>query len=168
MEEDYEVLKKFFIEKEKENLQLKEELESIKSKNDVCLKSRNNNHNNQETASMNILTTNCQENKLNISEENYEGGLPNHSPDGLEISPLITGRKPSFLHVPNLKSIIFKREKEELKSEKKLQSKSEIIYRNDNTTTPQNECALNMSGNFTENPIVNISNVANTSRSKVL
>jgi hypothetical protein len=30
--EEYEILKKYFIEKEKENIKLKEELESVKSK----------------------------------------------------------------------------------------------------------------------------------------
>jgi hypothetical protein len=172
MEEDYEILKKYFIEKEKENIQLKEELESIKSKNEGIIKSRNNFRENVESGSfINNLTTNCQENKLNMSEENIEGVQgtqvlnqeSNSNPINFQTSPILAEKKLNNIPIPNLKSTIFKRE---IESDTKIRSKSEISIRKESSSPPA-EVVLNISGNLTENQVVNISNIGNTSRSKV-
>ena len=174
MEDDYEVLKNYFIDKEKDNLQFQEEFEFIKSKNESLLKSRNNLPNKIESASLNNLTTNCQENKLNLSEENFDvvhqiSNLePFPNPINVEVSPILANKKPNIFKIPNLKSTLFRKEKEReiLESEKNIRSKSEISIRGDNTS-PRVEIGLNMSGNYTENPIINLTNFGNTSISRV-
>jgi hypothetical protein len=92
MEGEYEILKKYFIDKEKENIQLKEELEKIKSKINIndsaksevdtgCINitnipftkrivsSNTHQYQNQETSTNANLTTNFHESKI---EDNFQ------------------------------------------------------------------------------------------------
>lgn len=74
--EEYEILKKYFIDKEKENIQLKEELNLIKSKSNINIKSANSNHNLalfQSNEAMVSTNYQMQLNKLSINiDENTE------------------------------------------------------------------------------------------------
>jgi len=118
MEGEYEILKKYFIDKEKENIQLKEELEKIKSKISIsgstkseaetgCINitnipftkgivsSNTIQYQNQETSTNANLTTNFQESKI---EDNFQKSglvprssimLPRENIDETRISGLV-------------------------------------------------------------------------------
>jgi hypothetical protein len=94
MEGEYEILKKYFIDKEKENIQLKEELEKIKSKISTSSSNKseaetgcinvinipfgkgnlnNTQYHNQETSTNANLTTNFQETKAD--NENFQSSV---------------------------------------------------------------------------------------------
>ncbi len=138
MEGEYEILKKYFIDKEKENIQLKEELELMKLKvepksNSIKLKnifsnnfSNNTNktatNTNQDTPSHGDLTTNFQDNKLCLSDDNMITEILSPTTKGEYLKKdsdekqenMVTGTKASDNLNLNLNNKLNKRSKSEI------------------------------------------------------